>query len=101
MLITKTLNCVSLFIYLFIYCGTWVCFYSTNLEAVVEALGLRLDLLGILQHPLIQHQCLTPLLHQHIRLGYEETPERGRRGRTTLRIHVCKDKKSKPQISDL
>lgn len=49
----------------------------TNLEAVVEALGLRLDLLGVFQHPLIQHQRLTPLLHQHIRLGYEETPVRG------------------------
>lgn len=35
----------------------------TNLEAVVEALGLRLDFLGIFQHPFIQHQRLTPLLH--------------------------------------
>lgn len=61
----------------------------TNLEAVVEALGLRLDLLGVFQHPLIQHQRLTPLLHQHIRLGYEETPVRGTEGRTTSTIHEC------------
>lgn len=64
------------------FCDTFllvptVCVFNmTDLEAVVQALGLRPDLLGIFQHPLIQHQCLTPLFHQHIRLGYEETPER-------------------------
>lgn len=60
----------------------------TNLQGVVEALGLRLDLLGVFQHPLIQHQCLTPLLHQHIRLGDEETPVKGTEGRTTLTTRV-------------
>ena len=61
-----------------------LCFQRTNLEAVVEVLGLRLDLLGIFQHPLIQHQSLTPLLHQHVRLGYEETPEK-----STSTRHQC------------
>lgn len=50
----------------------------TNLEAVVEALGLRLHLRGIFQHPFIEHQRLTPLLHQDVRLSYEETPARGK-----------------------
>lgn len=58
-------------------------FYISHLEAVVEALGFRLDLLGVFQHPLIQHQRLAPLLHQHIRLSDEETPVRGPEGRTT------------------
>lgn len=49
---------------------------GTDLEAVVETLGFGLDLLGVFQHPLIQHQSLAPLLHQHVRLGYEETPEK-------------------------
>lgn len=62
-------------------------FVVTNLENVVEALGLRLDLLGVFQHPLIQHQRLTPLLHQHIRLGYEETPEE-HRGKDK-RVRLC------------
>lgn len=50
--------------------------FRTNLEAVVETLGLRLDLLGIFQHPLIQHQRLAPLFHQYVRLSYEEAPVR-------------------------
>lgn len=48
----------------------------TNLEVAVETLGFRLDLLSVFQHPLIQNQSLTPLLHQHIGLGYEEAPEK-------------------------
>ena len=47
------------------------------LEAVVEALGLGLDLMGVLQYPLVQDQRLAPLLHQHVGLGYVETPEGG------------------------
>lgn len=49
----------------------------SNLEAVVEALGFGLHLLGVLQHPLVQHQGLAPLLHQHVGLSYEETPGEG------------------------
>lgn len=48
----------------------------TNLEVAVETLGFRLDLLSVFQHPLIQNQSLTPLLYQHIGLGYEEAPEK-------------------------
>ena len=48
------------------------------LEAAVEALGLGLDLVGVLQHPLVQDQRLAPLLHQHVGLGYVEAPEGGR-----------------------
>lgn len=54
----------------------------TDLQAVVETLGFRLHLLGVFQHPLVQNQRLTPLLHQHVGLGDEEAPERepGREG---------------------
>lgn len=48
---------------------------GTNLEAVVEVLGFGLDLLGVFQHSFIQQQSLAPLLHQHVRLGDEETSE--------------------------
>lgn len=59
---------------------------ATNLEAVVEVLGFGLDLLGVLQHSFIQHQSLTPLLHQHIRLGYEETSTKAQHGNHELFI---------------
>lgn len=49
----------------------------TNFEAVVEALGFRLHLLGVFQHPLVENKRLTPLLHQHVGLSDEEAPERG------------------------
>lgn len=59
---------------------SWV---QTNLEAAAKTLGFGLDLLGVLQHPLIQNQRLTPLLHQHIRLSYKETPA-GEQQKTTF-----------------
>lgn len=71
-----------------VYCQC-VCVCMINLEAVVETLGLRLDLLGILQHPLVQHQRLTPLLHQHIGLGYEEAPVSETRGTRRCINSLC------------
>lgn len=41
-----------------------------------KALGLGLDLFGVLEDPLIQNQRLAPLLHQHVGLGDEEAPSR-------------------------
>ena len=43
-------------------------------DLVTNTLGLGLDLLGVLEHPLVQNQGLAPLLHQHVGLGDKEAP---------------------------
>lgn len=60
---------------------------ETNLEAAVKTLGFGLDLLGVLQHPLIQNQRLAPLLHQDIRLSYKETSASGKK----RKVHFYSD----------
>lgn len=46
-----------------------------HLQAVLEGSGVRTDLISILQDSVIEDEGFTPLLHQHVGLSNEKTPD--------------------------
>lgn len=46
-----------------------------HLQAVLEGASIRTDFICVLQNPVIEHEGFAPLLHQHIGLSNEKTPD--------------------------
>lgn len=47
----------------------------THFQAVLEGAGIGIRFAGVLQDSVIQDEGFAPLLHQHVGLSDEETPD--------------------------